>query len=109
MVREVRERMREGTGQVEIIHVFKKEEMKGKVRLFARLVLEKESSIGFHRHEGEEEIFYIISGAGIVDDNGTETPVTAGDAVITGSGEGHSIINKKDEPLHILAVIVLYA
>jgi mannose-6-phosphate isomerase-like protein (cupin superfamily) len=109
MEKEVRERMRDGMGKVEIIHLFKKEELKGKVRLLARLVLKKDCSIGFHRHEGEEEIFYIISGKGIVDDNGTSSSVKAGDAVVTGGGAGHSIMNRDDEPLEILAVILLYA
>jgi mannose-6-phosphate isomerase-like protein (cupin superfamily) len=108
MVKEVRERMRDGKGNVEIVHIFKKEELKGNVRLFARLVLKKDCSIGFHYHEGEEEVYYIISGKGVVDDDGTNSVVKAGDAVMTGGGAGHSIMNSEEEPLEFLAVILLY-
>jgi mannose-6-phosphate isomerase-like protein (cupin superfamily) len=108
MTKEVREKMRDGSGQVEIVHVFKKEELKGKARLFARLILNKNCSIGFHTHENEEEIFYILSGKARVDDNGTIYEAYAGDAVLTGNGAGHSISNQQDEPLHVLAVILLY-
>jgi mannose-6-phosphate isomerase-like protein (cupin superfamily) len=106
MESEVRERMRGGEGSVEIRHVFRTEELRGKARLMARLCLRKGCSIGFHRHENEEEIFYILSGAGIVNDNGRATPVGPGDAVLTGGGDGHAIENREEEPLELMAVIL---
>ncbi len=93
METEVRERMRDGTGSVEILHVFRSRELKGHTRLFARLRLPAGSSIGFHRHQGEEEIFYILSGQGEVSEGGPATPVGPGDAMLTGDGAGHSISN----------------
>ncbi len=108
MEKEVRERMREGKGAVEIFHVFRRQELHGKVRLFARMRLEKGCSIGYHLHDGEEEIFYILSGTGRVTDGSTVAEVGPGDAVLTSSGEGHSIENVGDAPLDILATILLY-
>src|SRR5882724_9985020 len=99
MTIEVRERMREGRGTVEILHVFREEELRGKARLFARLRIPTGSAIGFHRHEGEEEIFYILSGEGVVDDDWETKRVGAGDAVLTGGGAGHAIENPGKEPL----------
>jgi mannose-6-phosphate isomerase-like protein (cupin superfamily) len=108
MEREVRERMRDGIGAVEILHVFRSGELKGHTRLFARLRLPAGSSIGFHRHQGEEEIFYILSGRGEVGEGGPATPVQPGDAVLTGDGAGHSIANAGPDPLELLAVILVY-
>jgi mannose-6-phosphate isomerase-like protein (cupin superfamily) len=108
MEKEVRERMRDGAGAVEILHVFRSRELKGKTRLFARLRLPAGSSIGFHRHEGEEEIFYIISGSGEVSEGGPSSPVGPGDATHTGEGAGHSIANPGPGPLDLLAVILVY-
>jgi mannose-6-phosphate isomerase-like protein (cupin superfamily) len=108
MEKEVRERMRDGAGAVEILHVFRSRELKGKTRLFARLRLQAGSSIGFHRHEGEEEIFYIISGSGEVSEGGPSSPVGPGDAVHSGDGAGHSIATPGPEPLDFLAVILVY-
>ena len=70
--------MRDGNGTVEILHIFRSRELKGRTRLFARLRLPAGSSIGFHRHEGEEEIFYILSGAGEVSEGGPASPVGPG-------------------------------
>ncbi len=108
MVREVRERMRGGKGSVEITHVFTKDELRGHTRLFARLVLSPGSSIGYHAHENEEEVFSIIRGRALVNDNGVEKTVEAGDAVLTGGGAGHSIECIGQEPLELLAVILTW-
>jgi Mannose-6-phosphate isomerase len=108
METEVRERMRDGTGTVEVLHVFRSRELKGRTRLFARLRLAAGSSIGFHRHEGEEEIFYILSGEGEVSEGGPLSSVGPGDAVLTGDGGGHSIANNGAVPLEFLAVILVY-
>ena len=108
MEKELRQRMRGGIGSVEIVHIFRKQELKGRTRLFARLRLPAGSSIGFHRHESEEEIFYILAGAGEVSEGGPTSPVGPGDAVHTGDGAGHAIANTGTEPLDFLAVILVY-
>ncbi len=118
MENEVRQRMRDGEGAVEILHVFRSKELKGHTRLFARLRLPAGSSIGFHRHDGEEEIFYILSGSGMVGEGGPSaspgttvgplSPVGPGDAVLTGNGAGHSIANAGPDPLELMAVILVY-
>ncbi len=109
MTEEIRERMREGSGRVEILHIFKKEELKGKARLFARLRLGKGCSIGYHKHENEEEVFYVMQGRGTVTEDGKQYTVEAGDAILTGGGSGHSVRNDSDQPLDLVAVILLYA
>jgi len=106
MQKELRERMRDGAGSVEILHVVRKEELHGAARLFARLRIPPGASIGYHEHHGEEEIFYILSGSGAVNDNGAQVTVGPGDAVRTVSGTGHSIENTGTEPLELMAVIL---
>jgi mannose-6-phosphate isomerase-like protein (cupin superfamily) len=107
MEKQVRREMRGGKGTVEIQHVFRQEELKGKARLFARMTVAPGSSIGYHVHEGEEEIFYILSGSGLVVEQDVSTRVGPGDAVLTGAG-GHSIENQGDTPLELVAAILLY-
>lgn len=108
MEKEIKEQMRGGKGSVEITHIFKKDELKGKARLCAKLTLNPGCSIGLHEHSGEEEIFYIIRGNGLIDDNGQKTEVGPGDAILTGGGASHSVENIGTEPLEIAAVILLY-
>ena len=109
MATEIREKMRGGDGNIVIKNLFQPEELKGKVRLTAEITIPAGGSIGFHRHEQEEEIFYFISGRGSVDDNGVSKEVGPGYAMLTGNGNGHSVRNVGSEPLVLLAVILLYS
>lgn len=108
MISEIKHQMRDGKGSVELTHIFKQDELKGKARLIARITINSGCSIGLHEHVAEEEIFYIINGKGIINDNGIEREVSAGDAVLTGDGASHSIENKENVPLILLAVILVY-
>lgn len=108
MKAEIREQMRGGKGSVEMIHILNREEMKGKVRLFAKIVLNPGCSIGLHEHVDEEEAYYILKGKGTVTDSGKTSTVEAGDVILTGDGGSHSIENTGDEPLEFIAVVMLY-
>ena len=105
---EERPRMREGTGTVTVRHFFSKEEITAKSRLCARLTLPPGASIGPHRHEGEDEVYIITYGNGLLDDGHSRTPVAAGDAILTGNGESHSITNTGPGELELIAVIMCY-
>jgi mannose-6-phosphate isomerase-like protein (cupin superfamily) len=108
MKNEVRDAMRGGAGSVNIQHLFAKEEITAKTRLCARLTLHPGASIGLHKHENEDELFYILSGTGSLDDGKSRTTVAAGDAILTGKGEEHAIANIGETDLNILAVIMCY-
>jgi mannose-6-phosphate isomerase-like protein (cupin superfamily) len=109
MVKEIKAQMRGGEGQVIITHLLQPEDLTGKARLVARLTLEQGCSIGLHQHVAEEEIFAIIKGEGLIDDNGVEKAIKAGDVALTRGGESHAIRNVRPETLEIMAVILLYA
>lgn len=105
---EVREKMRGGEGAVRIRHYLPKEAFGAKCRLCAELTLAPGASIGLHDHAGEDEVFIIQSGSGAVIDNGVETAVAAGDAIVTGRGASHSIRNTSGADLVVTAVIMQY-
>lgn len=108
MVKELREHMRDGKGTVEINHIYKQNELATKCRLCAKIVLNPNCSIGTHAHVDEEEIYYILKGKGVVIDDGIPQEVTVGDAILTGNGAEHSIENIGDEPLEMMAIVMLY-
>jgi len=108
MISELKHEMRGGKGDVEITNIFSQNELTGKARLCARITINPGCSIGLHEHLAEEEIFYIISGEGLVNDNGTVKEVAAGDAILTGNGASHSIENIGKVPLVLVAVILLF-
>lgn len=69
--------------------------------------LDINSTIGYHIHENDEEIYFILEGTGIViEDNDKRTPVSKGDLIYTKKGEGHGMINTGKEPLKFVAFII---
>ena len=104
---EYREHMRDGKGTVEITNFIQgDDELCGKGRLFAKISLKSGCSIGFHVHEKDSELFYILKGTAEYNDNGILRSVTAGDVTICPAGTGHGIENKGDETVELVAVIV---
>ena len=55
---------------------------------------------------GTSEIYYIIEGDAIYNDNGTEVALHAGDTAICPDGSWHAIKNVSDKPMRFLATII---
>ena len=104
---EIRSNMRDGDGDVTLVHLLEKEDMMGKARLVARMTIPVGGSIGKHVHGPDAEIYIIVSGVAQIDDNGTLCTLNAGDAVFNGGGEYHSCKNAGDTPLEILGVVII--
>lgn len=49
------------------------------------------ATAGTHKHEGDDEFFYILDGEAIIVQDGEEKKVVKGDIVLTRSGSEHSI------------------
>ena len=101
-----REEMRGGKGSIRIIKHIPKEEMHGKCRLCATLYIQPGCSIGMHEHENEYEIFIVQKGEGAVNDDGKETEVKKGDAILTGGGASHSLAHTGHEEMDVTAVLL---
>lgn len=67
-------------------------------------VLEPGASIGEHRHEGDEEFYYILEGTGEMTLDDRTVSVQAGDFCFTRSGHRHSLRNTGAKPLRLLVV-----
>ena len=55
------------------------EEMENKGRVFGHTTVYPGSKIGLHTHKGDAETYYILSGSGKYNDNGTIVDVQPGD------------------------------
>ena len=106
---ELRHEVRGGKGDVVFNHIYSKgTELNQNMRLFAKLVLEPGCSIGWHVHENEDEIYYILSGHVRTLDNGEWIELGPGDATICRSGEEHAMECVGPEPCVYLAAVIVY-
>jgi quercetin dioxygenase-like cupin family protein len=73
-------------------------------QIFRKRVLHPGAAIGYHPQK-EDEVYYILSGTGVMQMNGNEFPVKAGDAILTRPGSSHGLKQTgKDD----LALIIAY-
>lgn len=96
-----------GLGIIHMKDLATKEQMYGHARLFSYITVNPGCSIGYHTHEHETEFYYLLTGEAVFSDNGTETLLHAGDVAATGYGQGHSLENRTEEPVELIALIVL--
>lgn len=101
--------MRGGEGSVLIHEILDKGEYQGHARLMAVITLKPGCSIGEHLHENEEEIFYVLEGEAVYNDNGKTEIMHQGDSCVCLSGQKHSLSNGSEtENLSVFAVILTY-
>lgn len=100
------ENMCGGKGHVIIKRLLDEKQLNGKCGLYAEVTIEPGCSLGYHTHTGESETYYILSGEGDYDDNGTVRPVKPGDVTFTPNGCGHGLTNTGDCDLVFMALII---
>ena len=97
---------RAGKGTIINYRYLSESDMKNKTTGFFVNELMPNSEIGIHEHVGNEEVYFILSGKAIVNDNGLVAEVGAGDLIFTESGKSHGMKNIGEEPLKFVAFIV---
>ena len=96
-----------GKGRMKIEPVLGADEMKDKAGLYARVTLPPGAVLGYHEHHGNGECYFILSGEGVYDDNGTKRTVRPGDVTWTPDGTGHGLSNESGkEDVVFMALII---
>ena len=76
-------------------------------RVLGVIELEPGSGIGYHVHNNEAEVYYILEGRAKVNDNNEkECILKPGDTLQTNDGMGHSIEAVGEETLKFVAVVI---
>ena len=100
------ERLYDGEGILTLTDLLSKEELKGAGRRVGIMTLPPNTSIGFHKHNGEFEAYYVISGLGKYLDNDQEYLIKPGDFTLCKDGDSHGVLNAGEEELRLFIVIL---
>jgi len=103
----VKEAMFGAPGSAVFTDIADADQMMGRARLFSVGTLKPGCGVGYHVHHNECEIYLILKGTAVFNDNGVETTVSAGDVTVTADGQGHSIRNDGSEDVEFVALIPL--
>lgn len=69
------------------------------------ITLDPGCEIGVHTHANDTEMYFMIKGEAIYNDNGTEKVVQEGDVMFCEKGQTHAIKNASDSPVSFVALI----
>lgn len=95
-----------GKGFVHIERLLTPEEMGPNVKMYARVTVDVNSSLGYHPHVNDSETYYILEGTASYNDNGVIRTIGPGEVTHTPSGMSHGIENIGDTPLVFMALII---
>ena len=94
-----------GTGTTLVTDFLTSRQMYAHPKTVAHALMKEGDSIGWHVHVDEMEVYVILNGEGLFNDNGKEVKVKSLDVTITLAGEGHAIRPVKGSSLELLALI----
>ncbi len=103
---EVRPSIHGGDGSFEMRFVYGPGDLVSSLRVFELCRMPPGTSIGEHLHDDTEEIYFVLSGVGVMSLDGEEREVRAGDAVLTQPLARHGIRNPGPDELEVLIVEV---
>ena len=93
-------------GNFTFAHIFEPEDRPSGMNLMGVITIQPGEECGLHRHVGESDTYYVVSGCGdYIDNEGKHTMLYTGDAATAYDGEQHAISNAGDVPLVLVAVI----
>lgn len=95
-----------GKGTMHIERLLEAKELGDNVKMYAKVTIDVNSSLGVHQHTGDGESYYILQGNALYNDNGTMRELHPGDITFTFDGQSHGIENIGDEPLVFMALII---
>ncbi|MGC8768662.1 cupin domain-containing protein [Calditerrivibrio sp.] len=100
------EKPRDGRGTLINLAYEKACGIQGTIKMFSVVTLNSDSMVGYHQHVDDMEIYLMLDGTAVVNDNGTVDLLKSGDMLVTNFGEWHSIENKSADPITFMAIII---
>ena len=95
-----------GKGEVGVRMIWGPQDFRSNFHCLAHCLLLPDTSIGYHRHDGVEECYIVIEGAGRMTVDDETQDVSQWDVIPNRLGGSHGIYNHTQEDLELLVVAV---
>lgn len=96
--------LHEGQGQMSLYEIWGKGDFKSNIDFIDRMVVPPHSSIGFHKHACNEEMYIILEGQGVMTVNDKTFLVKVGDMILNSPYDSHGLKNDSKKDLDVLVI-----
>ena len=93
-----------GTGEVNLFEIWGNSDFKSGIDFIDRVVVPPGSTIGFHKHGENEEMYIVLEGKALMKIEENDVTVNKGDMILNPAGGRHGLANNSDENIEILVI-----
>ena len=93
-----------GTGTVNLYEIWGDSDFKSDVDFIDRVVVPPGSTIGFHKHGENEEMYIVLEGKGLMKIEDEKIPVGKGDMILNPMEGQHGLVNNSSENIDLLVI-----
>ncbi len=102
--KQVQDRSHGGQGPVGLFEIWGGSDFAGGVDFVDRMVIPAKSTIGYHRHGNNEEMYIVLAGQGTMTVDGEKIPVKKGDMILDPAFGEHGLVNDSDADIDLLVI-----
>ena len=102
--KQVQESSHDGRGPVDLYEIWGRSDFKSNVDFIDRVVVPPNSTIGYHKHGNNEEMYIVLAGEGTMTIGGEPTTVKKGDMILNPAFGEHGLVNASDTDIDLLVI-----
>ena len=104
--RQLQESSHDGQGPVDLYEIWGRSDFESNIDFMDRVVVPPNSTIGYHKHGNNEEMYVVLKGQGTMTINGEPVAVKAGDMILNPAHGEHGLVNDSDSAIDLLVIQV---
>jgi mannose-6-phosphate isomerase-like protein (cupin superfamily) len=94
----------DGIGSVELYEIWSKSDFASSCDFIDRQIIPPNSTVGYHKHGNNEEMYIILEGSGTMTIDNQEVKIKKGDMIKNKPYGEHGLINDSDSDIELLII-----
>jgi len=104
--KQILEGSHQGTGKYELYEIWNKTDFKSNIDFMDKVVIPPKSTVGYHKHGNNEEMYIVLEGEGEMCINGQRSKIKKGDMILNKPEGEHGLVNNSDANIELLVIQV---